>query len=68
MNDTGKTNDMPRRRFVTLSGVPPSGQRSTCLKTTPNYVVLHGKPETRHAIPPSTTGRTPATTCSLVYA
>lgn len=33
-------------QYCTQGIVPPSGQRPTCLKTMPNYVVLHGKPET----------------------
>lgn len=35
-------------QYCTQGIVPPSGQRPDCLKTTPNYVVLHGKPETQH--------------------
>ncbi|MFB6514293.1 CDP-diacylglycerol diphosphatase [Streptomyces virginiae] len=35
-------------QYCTQGIVPPSGQRPVCLKTTPNYVVLHGKPESPH--------------------
>lgn len=35
-------------QYCTQGIVPPSGQKPDCLKTTPNYVVLHGKPENRH--------------------
>ncbi len=31
-------------QYCTQGIVPPSGQRPDCLKTTPNYVVLHGRP------------------------
>lgn len=32
-------------QYCTQGIVPPSGHRPTCLKTMPNYVVLHGQPE-----------------------
>ncbi|MFE1831973.1 CDP-diacylglycerol diphosphatase [Streptomyces yangpuensis] len=35
-------------QYCTQGIVPPSGQRPVCLKAMPNYVVLHGTPETRH--------------------
>ncbi|MFF4324521.1 CDP-diacylglycerol diphosphatase [Streptomyces sp. NPDC001568] len=35
-------------QYCTQGIVPPSGMRPTCLKTTPNHVVLHGRPETPH--------------------
>ncbi|MEU6314001.1 CDP-diacylglycerol diphosphatase [Streptomyces sp. NPDC047014] len=35
-------------QYCTQGIVPPSGQRPNCLKTTANYVVLHGRPETTH--------------------
>ncbi|MFD6225926.1 CDP-diacylglycerol diphosphatase [Streptomyces sp. NPDC060232] len=35
-------------QYCTQGIVPPSGQRPDCLKTMPNYVVLHGKPENQH--------------------
>ncbi|MET8750319.1 CDP-diacylglycerol diphosphatase [Streptomyces sp. NPDC004667] len=34
-------------QYCTQGIVPPAG-KPECLKTTPNYVVLHGKPETQH--------------------
>ncbi|MFG2621260.1 CDP-diacylglycerol diphosphatase [Streptomyces sp. NPDC048507] len=35
-------------QYCTQGIVPPSGQKPDCLKTTPNHVVLHGRPETPH--------------------
>lgn len=36
-------------QYCTRGIVPPAPQlKPDCLKTTPNYVVLHGKPETQH--------------------
>ncbi|MEU9988411.1 CDP-diacylglycerol diphosphatase [Streptomyces sp. NPDC048045] len=36
-------------QYCTHGTLPPPPQKPpTCLKTTPNYVVLHGKPETTH--------------------
>ncbi|GGZ47706.1 CDP-diacylglycerol diphosphatase [Streptomyces subrutilus] len=35
-------------QYCTRGIVPPSGLKPNCLKTTSNYVVLHGKPETQH--------------------
>ncbi|MFF1981748.1 CDP-diacylglycerol diphosphatase [Streptomyces sp. NPDC058198] len=35
-------------RYCTHGTLPPPQSGPNCLKTTPNYVVLHGKPETQH--------------------
>ncbi|MFJ7586455.1 CDP-diacylglycerol diphosphatase [Streptomyces sp. NPDC097617] len=35
-------------QYCTRGIVPPSGQRPDCLKTTPNYVVLNGRPPSPH--------------------
>ncbi|WP_234327777.1 CDP-diacylglycerol diphosphatase [Streptomyces sp. NRRL F-2664] len=35
-------------QYCTQGIVPPSGQRPNCLKTEPNYVVLHGRPESQN--------------------
>ncbi|WP_420082084.1 CDP-diacylglycerol diphosphatase [Streptomyces sp. JL4002] len=35
-------------QYCTQGIVPPSGQRPNCLKTTQNYVVLHGRPQNQH--------------------